>query len=300
MGEAASTGAGSQVASGRYRALLGDFWATPGAVVGAGMVALFVILAAFGPLIAPHSPYGFSGARFAAPSPGHPFGTDGFGRDVFSRVIYGARLSFLVAAVATTFSLLLGLPLGLVAGYFGGWVDEFLMRVMDALLALPSLVLALLIVGSLGGSEASVVLAIGVVYAPRIARVIRSGVLALRGEDFVLAAKARGESSAYILVAEILPNTLGPVIVEASIRMGFAILLTTSLSYLGLGASPPQPDWGLMVNEARLDMFQAPWLVIFPALTIAATIVGFNVLGDGVRDLLDPRRVWSDRRGEVA
>ncbi len=284
---------------GRARRLGGDIRRTPSALVGLGIVGVFLVLAAIGPYVVPHSATEMNTLeRFARPSLAHPFGTDAFGRDVFSRVIAGARLSFLLAAAATLFSIALGTPLGLVAGYYRGWVDEVLMRLTDALLALPSIILALIIVTTLGSSVVNVVLAVGVVYAPRIARVVRSGTLALRNEEFVQAARARGESGVYIVFAEILPNTVAPLIVEASIRMGFAILLATSLSFLGLGASPPAPDWGLMINEARLHLFRAPWLTIFPSIAIALTIVGFNLLGDGIRDILDPRRVWSERKAE--
>jgi len=285
--------------AGRWRRFWEDVRRTPSASIGLIIVAGFLLLSLIGPYIAPHSPTDFDIAnKFGRPTLAHPFGTDPFGRDVFSRVIYGARLSFLLAAAATLFSLLIGTPLGLVAGYYQGWLDEILMRVTDALLALPSIILALLIVTTLGSSAFNVILVVGIVYAPRIARVIRSGTLALRNEDFVQAARARGESGAYILFSEVLPNTIAPLIVEASIRMGFAILLATSLSFLGLGVSPPAPDWGLMINEARPHIFRAPWLTIFPSVIIALTIVGFNLLGDGLRDILDPRRVWAERRSE--
>ncbi len=283
----------------RWRLVWADLRRTPNAAIGLAIVGLFLLLSAVGPYIAPHSVTDLDiGNRFGRPTLAHPFGTDSFGRDVFSRVVVGARLSFLLAAAATLFSVVLGVPLGLAAGYYGGWVDEVLMRVTDALLALPSIILALLIVTTLGSSTPNVILAVGVVYAPRIARVVRSGTLALRGEDFVQAARARGESGRYILFTEILPNTVAPLIVEASIRMGFAILLATSLSFLGLGVSPPTPDWGLMINEARPHLFRAPWLTIFPSLVIALTVIGFNLLGDGIRDLLDPRRVWVERKAE--
>lgn len=278
-----------------------DLWRTPTALVGLIIVTLFIVLAAIGPVIVPYGPTDMDITnKFAPPSFAHPFGTDSFGRDVFSRIIAGARLSFLLAATATSFAIVLGTPLGLIAGYARGWVDEVLMRLTDVLLALPSIVLALVIVTTLGSSMVNVVLAVGIVYAPRIARVVRSGTLSLREQEFVQAARARGESGRYIIFSEILPNTVAPLIVEASIRMGFAILLATSLSFLGLGASPPAPDWGLMINEARLQIFRAPWLTIFPSIAIALTIIGFNLLGDGVRDILDPRRVWTERKSEGA
>lgn len=285
----------------RLSRLAEDISRTPSAMIGLIIVAVFLLLAAFGPVVAPYSTTEMNiGDKFARPSLSHPFGTDSFGRDVLSRTIGGARLSFLIAAAAVVLALVLGTPLGLIAGYYQGWADEILMRVTDALLALPSIILALVILATLGSSLLNVVLAIGIVYAPRIARVVRAGTLALRSEDFVAAARARGESGAYILFSEILPNTVSPLIVEASIRMGFAILVTTSLSFLGLGISPPQPDWGLMISEARLQLFTAPWLTIFPSIAITLTVVGFNLLGDGIRDILDPRRVWTERSSEGA
>ncbi len=284
---------------GRLRRLGEDIRRTPNALIGLAIVSLFLILAAIGPYIVPHPATEMAMLnQFAPPSFDHPFGTDAFGRDVLSRIIVGARLSFLLAATATLFAIVLGTPLGLVAGYVGGWVDEVLMRLSDTLLALPSIILALVIVTTLGSSLINVVLAIAIVYAPRIARVVRGGTLALRDQEFVQAARARGESGSYVIFSEILPNTVAPLIVEASIRMGFAILLATSLSFLGLGASPPAPDWGLMINEARLQVFRAPWLTIFPSIAIGLTIVGFNLLGDGIRDILDPRRVWTERKSE--
>lgn len=285
----------------RFRRLAEDFRRTPSAMAGLIIVVIFTVLAAIGPWIVPYPPTEMViTEKFLPPSLAHPFGTDSFGRDVLSRIIVGARLSFILAAAATLFAIVLGTPLGLVAGYNRGWVDEVLMRLTDVLLALPSIVLALVIVTTLGSSMVNVVLAVGIVYAPRIARVVRSGTLSLREQEFVQAARARGESGSYIIFSEILPNTVAPLIVEASIRMGFAILLATSLSFLGLGASPPAPDWGLMINEARLQIFRAPWLTVFPSIAIALTIVGFNLLGDGIRDILDPRRVWAERKSEGA
>lgn len=298
-GSAESRDAPDRRPSGRWQIVWEDLRRSPSASLGLPIVVLFLILSAVGPYIAPHSPTDLNIVnKFDRPTLTHPFGTDAFGRDVFSRVIVGARLSFTLAAAATLFALALGIPLGLVAGFYGGWIDEALMRMTDALLALPSIVLALLIVTTLGSSSLNVILAVGVVYAPRIARVMRSGTLALRSEDFVQAARARGEAGHYILFVEILPNTIAPLIVEASIRMGFAILLATSLSFLGLGVSPPSPDWGLMINEARPHLFRAPWLTIFPSIAIALAVIGFNLLGDGIRDLLDPRRVWAEQKSE--
>lgn len=280
----------------RFRRRLGHIGAelrsNPTFLAGTIIVLLFLLLATIGPYITPHDPLKFDfRARFSAPSSSHFFGTDDYGRDVFSRVITGARISMLLALYSTMFCLLVGTVLGLIAGYFGGWADEILMRLMDTLLSIPALLLGLLIVASLGRGLTNVMLAVGVVYSPRIARVVRGQVLAIKEEQFVLAARSQGESSLYIMAREILPNVAGPLIVEASLRMGFAILLQTSLSFLGMGFSPPTPDWGLMVNEARYFIFDAPWTLIFPAIAIGLTITGFNLFGDGIRVALDPTRV---------
>lgn len=271
---------------------------SPALMWGGALVSVDLFLIVFGTMLAPHSTESLDILnKLQPPSLSHPFGTDNFGRDVLSRVMAGARLTLVLSAAATLFSVALGTPIGLMAGYFGGWADELLMRLSDALLALPSLVLAMLIITVMGSGGTAVLLAVALVYAPRVARVVRSRVLEVRELDFVQAARARGESTSYILFSELLPNSVSVLIVEMSVRMGFAVLLVSSLAFLGLGVSPPAPDWGLMINEARQYMYDAPWLVLFPSLSIVISIVGFNLLGDGVRDLLDPQRVWSDDRG---
>lgn len=264
----------------------------PTFLAGTVLVGLFLTIATIGPYIAPYDPTQFDfNARLLPPSSSHFFGTDEYGRDVFSRVITGARISFLLSLYSTVFSISLGTVLGLVAGYYGGWIDETVMRLMDALLSIPSLLLGLIIVAGLGTGLTNVMLAVGLVYSPRVARVVRGQVLAVKEEEFVLAAKSQGESGVYIMLREILPNVVGPLSVEGSIRMGFAILLQTSLSYLGMGFSPPTPDWGLMISEARYHIYDAPWVIGFPAVAISLTILGFNLFGDGLRMALDPTRV---------
>jgi peptide/nickel transport system permease protein len=264
----------------------------PTFLIGTMLVIGFIVLAVIGPYIAPYNPIKFDfNARLSSPSVAHPFGTDDYGRDIFSRVLSGARLSFLLALYSTVFSIVMGTFLGLTAGYYGGWIDEIIMRLMDTLLSIPSLLLGLIIVAGLGTGLMNVMLAVGLVYSPRVARVVRGQVLGVKEEEFVLAAKSQGESSAYIMIREILPNVAGPLIVEGSLRMGFAILLQTSLSYLGMGFSPPTPDWGLMINEARYYIYDAPWAILFPATAIGLTITGFNMFGDGIRIALDPTRV---------
>ncbi|HSF01371.1 MAG TPA: ABC transporter permease, partial [Solirubrobacterales bacterium] len=218
------------------------------------------------------------------------FGTDRYGRDVFSRVLVGSRTTVSMALAGTLAGLAGGLLIGLVSGYTGGRLDELLMRAMDVVMSFPSLLLALLVVAMLGASTVNAVVSIGVVFTPRVARVVRSAALGVRTAEFVEAAQVRGERAGYIVFREILPNLWPPIIVEGSIRMSYAVLLSVSLSYLGLGAQPPTPDWGLMVSKERAFLVLAPWVVLFPAGAIVALIMGVNLLGDGLRDTLMARK----------
>lgn len=252
-------------------------------VVGGAICLVFVVMGVAGPYLAPYSPFdGDSAARLAPPSLAHPFGTDEFGRDVLSRVMAGARYSLVTGVGAIGLAVAVGACAGLIAGYFRGWIDEVVMRLTDVALAVPAVILALVIVASLGSSVRNLVFAIGAVYAPRIARVVRSRTLELRDRDFVLAARAQGENHLHVMVVEIGPHTLSALAVEASMRMSFVLLLQAALSFLGLGLSPPAPDWGLMISGSRLQMYSAPWLIAFPALVVTITIIGFNLLGDGI------------------
>jgi peptide/nickel transport system permease protein len=260
-------------------------------VVGGMLVGLFVLLALAGPWIAPYDAEVFHGlAKMKAPSASFWFGTDRYGRDVLSRVIVGARTTVTMAAAGTALGLLAGTLIGLLSGHLGGVVDEVLMRLMDIVMSFPSLLLALLVVAVLGGSTTNAVLSIGIVFTPRVARVVRSATLGLRGAQFVEAAVVRGESDVYILFRELLPNLWPPIIVEACIRLSYAVLLSVSLSYLGLGAQPPTPDWGLTVAKERAYLVLAPWTVLFPAGAIVLLIVGVNLLGDGLREWLVARK----------
>lgn len=248
----------------------------------------------FAPVIAPHDPTTTGIAdQFADPGGETLLGTDKFGRDLFSRVLYGGRSSITLGLAATALGLVLGVPIGILSGYLGGKTDEFIMRVMDIFLSIPSLLLALLVVVSLGSGMTNAVLAIGIVFMPRLARITRSSTLSIKNEEYITAAEARGESSLYIAFVEILPSVMPAIIVEASIRIGFGILIGTSLSFLGLGTQPPTPDWGYMVSEARTTMDQSIWFVLWPSLALGGTILGFNLLGDALRDTLDPE-VTSD------
>ncbi len=256
--------------------------------IGSVIVAVYVLITIAGAWVAPYSATELDIVNaYQGPSSAHWFGTDQFGRDIFSRVLIGARRTILVAAAATAVGVAGGVAIGLAAGYYGKHVDEITMRIVDGFMSFPSLLLALLIVTTLGSSALTVLLAIGVVFIPRVARVVRAATLDVRSQEFIEAARLRGESGAYILFREILPNVSAPVTVEAAIRMSYAILLTTSLSFLGLGAQPPTPDWGLMVAEARTFILEAPSMVIFPALAISILIVGVNLLGDGIREVLN-------------
>jgi peptide/nickel transport system permease protein len=259
-------------------------------VWGVGITGAVAAAALLAPLLAP---YPFDKmhilARLKPPSAQFWLGTDEFGRDVFSRALMGARLSLAMGFSATSISLLIGVPLGLVAGYHRGRLDEGIMRTMDVLMSFPPILLGLLILAVTPPALWKAALAVGIVYVPIIVRITRSVTLGLAQEEFTLAARARGESAAYILAAEILPNAWPPIAVEASLRVTFAILLGAALSFLGVGAQPPSSDWGLMISEARPFVDSAPWIALAPGLAMCVTVIGVNLLGDGLRELLDPR-----------
>jgi peptide/nickel transport system permease protein len=258
--------------------------------VGGAIFATLLLLAALAPVIAPY-PFDEINVteRLNPPSPQHWFGTDDYGRDVLSRTLYGARLSLFMGVAATAITMALGVPLGLIAGYYRGWTDSLLMRGMDVLMSFPPIMLGLLILAVTSPALWKTILAVGIVYVPVAVRLTRSVTLELVHEEFIQAARARGEGAPYILMREILPNAWPPIIVEASLRVTFAILLAAALSFLGMGAQPPSSDWGLMIAEARPFIDQAPWIALAPGLAMCLTVVGINLLGDGLRESLDPR-----------
>ena len=260
------------------------------AMFGAVLVALEVGLAVLAPWIAPHEPNRMDyKAVLSGPTAEHPLGTDDLGRDLFSRTLYGARLSLQVGLVAVLVAVALGVPLGLVSGYLGGFFDESVMRVVDAVMALPALVLALTISAVLGPGIWNATIAIAVVAAPTYTRLVRGQVLSVKENDYVLAAQCIGAPTWVVLLRHILPNVFSPVIVQASLGVGFAIILEASLSFIGLGAQPPTPSWGNMVQVGFQYLEIAPWFVLVPAVAIFLAVLGFNMLGDGLRDTLDPK-----------
>ncbi|PRR88376.1 MULTISPECIES: ABC transporter permease [unclassified Bacillus (in: firmicutes)] len=260
------------------------------AVIGSVIVFLFLILAIFAPLIAP---YGINeqslGERFSAPSAAHWFGTDDFGRDIFSRVVHGARISLWVGFFSVLGSVILGTLLGLIAGYGGRLLDAVISRLFDILLAFPSILLAIAIVSILGPSLQNALIAIAIINVPTFGRLVRSKVLSIKQEEYVLAAKAIGMSHRRIVLRHILPNSMVPVIVQATLAIGTAIIEAAALGFLGLGAQAPSPEWGKMLADARPYLVQAPWTLIFPGVAIMLTVLGFNLMGDGLRDTLDPK-----------
>ncbi|WP_201158409.1 ABC transporter permease [Rhodobaculum claviforme] len=258
--------------------------------IGLVITATIVVLGLLAPWIAPHPWDTISiDTRFQPPSATYWLGTDEFGRDVLSRLLMGTRLSLALGVSATVVSLAIGVPIGLAAGYFGGKTDEALMRLCDVLMAVPPIMMGLLVLAVTPPALWKVALVVGFVYIPPIARLARSVTLSLSREDFIQAARARYESHAYILFREILPNAWPPLIVEASLRVTYAILLGSALSFLGLGAQPPSSDWGLMISEARSFLDRAPWVALAPAAALCLLVIGVNLLGDGARELLDPR-----------
>jgi peptide/nickel transport system permease protein len=262
----------------------------PGPAFGAIVVLLFVGVALLAPLIAPYNPLSTDWSAIRqAPSWHHLLGTDELGRDELSRILWGARVSLLAGVVSVAIALILGVPLGLLAGYFPGWPDELVMRLTDALLALPFLVLALALAAALGPSLLNAMIAIGISSVPGFIRLVRGQVLAAKVEEYVQAARACGASDLRILFRHILPNIYSPLLIQATLQIGASIIAESFLSFLGLGQQPPTPAWGSMLNTAMQFLQQAPWLSIFPGAAIFFTVLAFNLLGDGLREALDPR-----------
>lgn len=260
------------------------------AVIGMIIILFFLIIALIAPLI---SGYAFDETnpqnRLQSPSAEHWFGTDDLGRDIFSRIAHGARISLWVGFFAVSGALVIGTTLGIVAGYYGRWIDMLISRIFDIMLAFPSILLAIAIVAILGPSLQNALIAIAIINIPIFGRLVRSKVISLREEEYIMAAKAQGMKNGRILIHHILPNSLAPIIVQATLGFGTAILEAAALGFLGLGAQAPTPEWGKMLSDSRQFIQTAPWTVLFPGFSIMLVVLGFNMIGDGLRDALDPK-----------
>ena len=262
------------------------------AMLGLALMSTILLLAVFADVIADYDTevIGMNMMeRLQTPSAKHWFGTDGYGRDVFARIIHGSRLSLSLSILSMLIAVAIGSMIGAISGYFGGRVDDVLMRLMDMLLAIPPMLMSISIVAALGRSMANLMLALALAYMPVFARVIRSSILSVKDQEFVEAARACGTSDARIIMRHIVPNAVGPIIVQATLAMGSSILTISSLSFMGMGIQPPQPEWGTMLYEGRDLIRTSPYLVIFPGAAIAVSVLSLNLLGDGLRDALDPR-----------
>jgi peptide/nickel transport system permease protein len=277
-----------------YRRVRGWYVSSPSAVVGGAIVVVLILAAVAAPIL---TPYKYETMDFAAPLSGptlrHLVGTDNFGRDILSRVIYGYRISLAVALGSVGFALIMGVLLGLLAGYFGHLLDNLIMRPMDVLMAFPAIVLVVALAGFLGQGTVVMILAVAVVYVPILVRVMRGATLEVVRELFVEGARARGASEMRLMFVHVLPNAITPVLIQASILMGIAILLEAALSFIGLGTQPPTPSLGLMLSEGRNFMGQAPWMVIGPGVALTLAVLGFNLLGNGLQEILNPARKGS-------
>lgn len=260
------------------------------AIIGSVIVLFITVISIFAPYIATHDPFEMYFDKFLAPpSREHYLGTDSFGRDIFSRIIFGTRISLEVGAISVTLGVLLGVPIGLVAGYKGRQIDSLLMRIMDSVLAFPEFLLALTLVAIMGPTTVSVMIALGIVYMPITARVTRSRVLTEKEKEYVTAMRAIGQTPTKILFTNILPNCLPTIIIQSTVNFAVAILVEAALSFLGIGTPPPTPSWGRMLFEAKGYIEIAPYTAIFPGIAITIAVLGFNMLGDGLREVLDPR-----------
>ena len=274
------------------RGALGRVWASPVGAVGLVVTIVLALVAILAPYLAPYDPiWQIPGTELRPPSAQHPCGTDELGRDVLSRIIYGSRVSLMVGLMAVTLGSLVGVMTGLAAGYFGGWVDDLVMRLYDSLLAFPAILLGIAVASVMGPGAVNAAIALAIVSVPQFARITRACVLCEREKEYVVAARALGAKDERILGRHILPNIFAPVLMQLTLAMAYAVLLEAGLSFLGLGAQPPEPSWGSMLSASRTYLRQAPWYGVFPGVAISLLLLGLNFLADGVRDALDPGRV---------
>jgi len=262
-----------------------------GAMTGLVIIVIFILMALFAPFISPHDPEAQTIAMRKSPpfTEGYLLGTDDLGRDMLSRLIYGSRISMIIGVVSVGISLVFGLLIGVISSYYGGWLDKLIMRLIDIMLAFPYILLTIVIVAILGPSLTNAMIAIGISQIPKYARVVRASVLAEKESDYVLAERSLGTSDFELMFRTILPNCLSATIVQATLGIGEAILSSAGLSFLGLGAQPPTPEWGLMIASSKEFITNAWWIVTLPGIAILLAVLGFNLLGDGIRDILDPR-----------
>lgn len=259
-------------------------------IAGLAIIIFLILVAVFASVLAPYDPFKQNIiTRYKAPSSDHLLGTDEMGRDILSRIIYGSRISLQVGLVSVALALIFGVSFGLLAGYYGGKLDMLIMRFMDIMLAFPSILLAIGIVAILGPQLKNAMLAIGIINVPRFARIVRSSVISIKESEYISAARALGANDFRIIFKHLLPNAMAPLIVQTTLSIATAILEAAALSFLGLGAQPPSPEWGAMLSDARASLQKAPWVATFPGLAIIFGVLGFNLLGDGLRDALDPK-----------
>ncbi len=281
---------GSITSEYRRPSALRRLWRQRAALVGVFIIAALALAGVLAPIIAPYNPVKQDLAHvLLPPCPAHPLGTDHLGRDILSRIIYGARLSLFIGFLAVGLGLALGVPLGIVSGYYGGWADLVVQRLVDIMLSFPSFLLALSLVALLGVGLTNVILAVGISTIPSFIRLTRGAVLVIREQTYIEAARAVGTGDGRILFRHILPNVTAPVVVQATLSLGVAVLMASGLGFLGLGVQPPTPEWGAMLGEGRNYIFSAPYVATFPGLAIFLAVLGFNLVGDGLRDALDPR-----------
>jgi peptide/nickel transport system permease protein len=274
-----------------FRETVNKLFQNKAAVAGLVIILLFLLAALLAPVIAPHNPVLQNIAERKLPpfTKGYPLGTDDLGRGLLSRIIYGSRISMVIGVVSVGIALVFGLVIGVLSGYFGGWLDRIVMRVIDIMLAFPYILLTIVVVAILGPSLTNAMIAIGISQVPQYARVVRASVLAEKESDYVSAERSLGAGDLALMVGTILPNCLAPIFVQATLGIGDAILSSAALSFLGLGAQPPTPEWGLMIASSKEFVTSAWWIVTFPGIAILLTVLGFNLLSDSLRDALDPR-----------
>lgn len=281
---------GKRVSDTGFRAFIFRLKKNKAAFLGGWAIIFFIAIAIFGPLLTVHDPYHVDYAdKLLTPSNEHWFGTDHAGRDIFTRIVHGMSITLFIGFFSVFIGMIIGVFLGIVSGYYGGWLDITIMRFMDVLLAFPGILLAIAIAGVLGGSLMNVIIAVAIFSIPSFARVVRGSTLAVKKLEFIDAIKTLGAGDARIIFKHILPNILSPIIVQATLRIATAILTAAGLSFLGLGAQPPTPEWGAMLNDGRQFIFDYPHVALFPGLAIVAVVLAFNLFGDGLRDALDPK-----------